>query len=85
MVIQTEGRSISQHLPSHCKTINAEDMHRDIAFVLWSEGEDLIIQNQVELRGRKWRKVAEEFQRYFSWSQKRLTIKHRADWLACVN
>jgi hypothetical protein len=30
-------------------------------------------------------KIVEGFQRSFSWSREPLTIKYRADWLACVD
>jgi hypothetical protein len=85
MVVQAQGRSISQYLSSHRKRISINDMHPDTSFVPWSEREDLFIKNEVERRGRKWRKIAEEFRRYFSWTRERLTIKHCADWLACVD
>jgi hypothetical protein len=42
-------------------------------------------ENQNELRGRKWRKIADKFQKDTSRARERLTIKHRADWLACIN
>jgi hypothetical protein len=54
-------------------------MGPDTSFVPWSEKEDLSIKNQIKLQGRKWKLIAEEFRRYFSWSREGLTIKHRAD------
>jgi hypothetical protein len=44
-----------------------------------------IHQNQVQLRGRKWEQIAEEFRGYFSPSSEWLTMKHRMDWVVCVD
>jgi hypothetical protein len=72
-------------LSSRPRTIRRNDMRPDTSFVPWSEREDLSIKNQVQVRGRKWKQIAEEFRKYFSWSRERLTIKHRAGWVACVD
>jgi hypothetical protein len=53
--IQTQGRSISQYLSSHCKSIRPDDMHPDTSFVPWSEKEDLFINDQVARRGENGR------------------------------
>jgi hypothetical protein len=60
-------------------------MRLDTSFVPWSEMDDLFIKNRVQFRGRKWKQIAEELRKYLSWSGERLTIKHHADWVVCVD